>query len=113
MRVGRSAARAIIGWGMTDTHLLSSIEHSAWADLGCDEGTFTIALTDELDRAASFMQSIAIARGSPIVTRCASTSTWGDFTKPGPFGSVDGILMANSLHYVANKKHSCARANRG
>lgn len=77
-----------------------------WADLGCGDGTFTRALA-ELLAAGSVVHAVdldaaALARipgernGTAIVTHRA------DFTRqPWPFeGRLDGILMANSLHYV-------------
>jgi trans-aconitate methyltransferase len=79
-----------------------------WADLGCGDGTFTLALATSLkrasvihamDRDASVLRRIPNEyAGTTIVTHK------GDFTKPPwPFGRVDGILLANSLHYVRNQ----------
>jgi trans-aconitate methyltransferase len=75
-----------------------------WADLGCGDGTFTRALAGLLapgsvihamDVDASALRSLAHDGEVRIDTHV------GDFTKqPWPFGPLDGILMANSLHYV-------------
>ena len=79
-----------------------------WADLGCGDGTFTRALADMLtpgslvhaiDLDGSALRRIPSAhKGVRISTHCA------DFMKqPWPFAGLDGILMANSLHYVENQ----------
>jgi SAM-dependent methyltransferase len=76
-----------------------------WADLGCGDGTFTLALASLLaagstihamDRDASALRNIPSAHnGVRIETHR------GDFTnQTWPFGDLDGILMANSLHFV-------------
>jgi len=90
---------------------------TTWADLGCGDGTFTLALGDLLssdstihavDRDASALRRIpSVHKGVRIVTHR------GDFTsETWPFGDLDGILMANSLHYVRDQAafiRSCAR----
>ena len=78
---------------------------STWADLGCGTGTFTLALAELLapgsvihamDRDGSVLRKIPSAhKGVGITTHR------GDFaSQPWPFARVDGILMANSLHYI-------------
>ena len=78
---------------------------TTWADLGCGDGTFTLALAARLaagstihamDRDASALRNIPSAhKGVRIKTHR------GDFTnQTWPFADLDGILMANSLHYV-------------
>ena len=73
-----------------------------WADLGAGEGAFTLALAELLgpdghviavDRDAGALRAI----GHGIETRVA------DFTKPLDLHGLDGVLMANSLHFVRNK----------
>jgi hypothetical protein len=84
-----------------------------WADLGCGDGTFTLALTESLapgsistvhavDQDAAALQRIPSSHaGVTIVTHRADFT---DFAAPQwPFGAVDGILMANSLHYVRDR----------
>jgi len=80
---------------------------TTWADLGCGDGTFTQALAELLpagstihamDRDRSALRRIPSAHhGVRIATH------HGDFASQSwPFADLDGILMANSLHYVAD-----------
>jgi SAM-dependent methyltransferase len=81
---------------------------TTWADLGCGDGTFTLALADLLspgstihamDRDASALRRIPSAH-----KRVRILTHRGDFTKETwLFGDLDGILMANSLHYVRDQ----------
>lgn len=82
---------------------------SVWADLGSGDGTFTLALADRLaagstihaidkDRVA-LNQLRSSARGVNIEKHVA------DFTRAWPIEQpLDGILMANSLHFVRNQE---------
>jgi len=81
---------------------------TTWADLGCGDGTFTQALAQVLtpgstihaiDLDASALRAIpAESHGVRIVTHHA------DFTSPHrAMAALDGILMANSLHYVSDQ----------
>jgi ubiquinone/menaquinone biosynthesis C-methylase UbiE len=92
----------------------SRIDGTTWADLGCGDGTFTLALATLLpdrsvihamDRDGSALRRIPSSySGTSIVTH------QGDFTRlPLPFGHLDGVLMANALHYVADQ-HAFLRA---
>jgi SAM-dependent methyltransferase len=80
-----------------------------WADLGCGDGTFTLALA-ELLVSGSTIHAIDLdgsaLRGIPSARRSVRIRTHrGDFTKqPWPFAGLDGILMANSLHYVEDQE---------
>jgi ubiquinone/menaquinone biosynthesis C-methylase UbiE len=86
-----------------------SLGPTTWADLGCGTGTFTLALADLLspgsaihaiDRDASALRSIPTTHKEVRIT-----THRGDFTKhEWPFDKIDGILMANSLHYVEDQK---------
>ena len=83
-------------------------ERATWADLGCGDGTFTLALAlllpagstiHAVDRDGSALRRIPRTHaGTSIVTHVA------DFTTPPwPFGQLDGVLLANSLHYVRDQ----------
>ncbi len=77
-----------------------------WADLGCGSGLFSLALAHFLP-AGSTIEAIDIrpsisrqttANGVTILPRSA------DFIKDDlALSGLDGILMANSLHYVRDK----------
>jgi len=79
-----------------------------WADLGCGDGTFTRALASQLaagstihaiDRDGSALRSLP-----SVVGAVAIQAHRGDFTRlPWPFAAPAGVLMANSLHYVADQ----------
>ena len=99
---------------MTQSDAIALIDHPflhamspfRWADLGCGSGTFTLALAALLPphstiEAKDLRPGIAqqtTARGVTIVPRSA------DFvTADLGLINLDGILMANSLHYVRDK----------
>ncbi|HEV2217942.1 MAG TPA: methyltransferase domain-containing protein [Candidatus Dormibacteraeota bacterium] len=73
-----------------------------WADLGAGEGAFTLALAELLGSSAHIIAVDKDARalsaiGHGIETRVA------DFTRPLDLHDLDGVVMANSLHFVRNK----------
>lgn len=78
----------------------------SWVDLGCGSGLFTEALTRLLP-ADSTIQGIDTNPGFrqqtlPNGTRLIPIKA--DFEKDDPsLNDLDGILMANSLHYVKDK----------
>jgi ubiquinone/menaquinone biosynthesis C-methylase UbiE len=74
-----------------------------WADLGAGEGAFTLALADLLGPESHIVAVDQDARalraiGHGIETRVA------DFTRPLDLRDLDGIVMANSLHYVRDRQ---------
>ena len=82
---------------------------AVWADIGAGSGAFTLALADLLgpaariiavdrDRAALAANARAVAAAFPD-TRL--TSLVADFREPLDLPLLDGLVAANSLHFVA------------
>jgi ubiquinone/menaquinone biosynthesis C-methylase UbiE len=82
-----------------------------WADLGAGEGAFTLALAELLgpgahitavDKDGRALRSLGGEMGSryPRVTLELKT---GDFTRDTGLSGLDGVVMANSLHFVRDK----------
>lgn len=78
-----------------------------WADLGAGSGVFARALADLLDtestvlavdKSSGVLQIQGIEKGAKIISQQA------DFTSTIDLPQLDGILMANSLHYVFEKE---------
>ena len=83
-----------------------------WLELGSGEGAFTTALADVLGQGGSIH---AIDRDGRALERAVTavagrfpavglTAIEGDFTRGLPDGSFDGVLAANSLHFVADRR---------
>ena len=88
---------------------------SVWADLGCGEGIFTIALA-ELLHTNSTIYAIDKNKNSLKYIpgehkNCTIKKVVADFvTADLPFTNANGILMANSLHYVKDKNAMIQKA---
>jgi ubiquinone/menaquinone biosynthesis C-methylase UbiE len=83
-----------------------------WADLGAGAGAFTLALADLLgpggrivsvdrDRGALRRQRLAVEARFPAT---AVQYLQADFTRPLDLAPLDGVVMANSLHFVRRKE---------
>ena len=80
-----------------------------WLDLGCGTGLFTLALAGNLPAASKI---IAIDKDEKALRKIPATvndvviqTTAGDFVYDAlDLEEVDGILIANSLHYVKDKE---------
>ena len=81
-----------------------------WLELGAGDGEFTLALADllggrgeisavDLDKWALRKLEARIAAHFP---ETALATGDGDFTRGIPIGPFDGVLAANSLHFVAD-----------
>ena len=97
----RDEAVALIGAAVTD-------RGGVWADLGAGAGVFTLALAALLgpagtvyavDRDAAALRELAQsamrADGSATIRTIV-----GDFMQPVELPSLDGLLLANALHFV-------------
>jgi SAM-dependent methyltransferase len=80
-----------------------------WADLGCGSGLFSHALASLLSPGSTIH---AVDKILPVpgiagdFNKVAISELALDFEKDRlPLGDLDGILMANSLHYIKDKTH--------
>lgn len=83
-----------------------------WADLGSGHGAFTLALADLLGPGARIV-SVDRDGGALRRQRQAMETRFpaadvqyrqADFTRPLDLAEMDGIVMANSLHFVRRKE---------
>ncbi len=82
-----------------------------WADLGAGAGTFTLALAELLGPEGLVY---AVDRRVSSIERFSKTgadirSLQADFTRPLGLGPLDGVLMANSLHFVRRQERALGR----
>lgn len=80
-----------------------------WLDLGCGSGLFTSALAHFLPGASRIVAVDRDRKALEQLPACIShvvvEKLHADFIhEPLPLNNADGILMANSLHYVKDKK---------
>ena len=82
-----------------------------WADLGSGGGAFTLALADSIGPDGT-IYSVDVDRGALKDQERALRSRFpdqvvhyiaGDYTSPLDLPLLDGILMANSLHFQRDK----------
>jgi len=77
-----------------------------WADLGSGGGAFTLALADLLGpggRIVSVDRELAERMGKRFPQAALEVQV-ADFTRPLGLKDLDGIVMANSLHFVRRKE---------
>lgn len=83
-------------------------ETKVWADLGCGTGTFTIALANLLNNNsvvyAVDKNKIALKNIPEKIRNIKIEKLHVNFIRDEIPKNLDGILMANSLHFVKNKK---------
>jgi len=100
---------------MTLQNAIALIQHpgigetanAQWADLGCGAGLFTFALASQLQPGSHVY---AVDKSAGALEKHANPHNIGieflqmDFIQESlPFQKLDGILMANSFHFVAAK----------
>jgi ubiquinone/menaquinone biosynthesis C-methylase UbiE len=98
-------ARILIGPGVTGAS-------GTWADLGCGDGIFTAALYSlvapgsriyAVDKNQRALRALAHNFGESYPDASPHTML-ADFTQPLALPPLDGFLMANSLHFVKEKR---------
>lgn len=96
--------------------LRDGIAPGVWADLGSGRGAFTLALADLLGPKAR-IHSVDRDQRSLREQRQAMEARFpearvdyveADFTRPLGLGVLDGVVMANSLHFVRLKENALA-----
>jgi len=89
-----------------------SAKGGRWADLGAGEGAFTLALDDLLgprahitavDRDRGSLRNLAEEMGRRFPETGLDVVV-ADFTRPLGLIGLDGVVMANSLHFVRDKR---------
>ena len=94
------------------TPALAAGEGGVWAELGCGDGIFTFLLCELLapdshlyavDRDRMALQRVT-QRAATLSLATTLTTLHADFTRPLRLPPLDGILLANALHFVAEKQ---------
>ncbi|MBL7952968.1 MAG: class I SAM-dependent methyltransferase [Flavobacteriales bacterium] len=94
-------ARTLIG------RLPLSAGPQRWVDLGCGGGTFTLALAELLPAGSSIlawdMNAFALRHIPDTHNGVRITTQQADFLRAPLPTSLDGIVMANALHFVKDQ----------
>ncbi len=87
----------------------------SWAELGSGDGNFTLALAELLqpggnvysvDRVGAALRRQRQRVDQAHLDRVGFKFLEADFTKPLDLPPLDGVLMANSLHFVRRKEET-------
>src|SRR5882757_701815 len=82
---------------------------TTWADLGCGSGLFTRALSGLLYTGSTMYavdKSLSSFQKNTFSNQVLVITIESDFERDDlNLQNLDGILMANALHFVGNKKH--------
>ena len=93
-------------------HPAKLIPGGSWADLGAGSGAFTLALRELLEAQASIyavdrelarLGELERAWRARFGDATALHLLQADFTRPLDLPALDGLLMANSLHFYKDK----------
>jgi ubiquinone/menaquinone biosynthesis C-methylase UbiE len=92
-----------------------------WADLGAGSGTFTIALAKQLPRGSSIIAidqdaaalEVLRARAQKYSLGAAVATRVGNFRTPLDVPQLNGVLMANALHFVPYREQTTFLATLG
>ena len=86
---------------------ISNTQPEVWADLGCGSGMFTNALANLLPSDSKIFavdkNKSQLNKISDAIANAEINKMYGDFSRVKLPENLDGILMANSLHYVKDK----------
>lgn len=83
--------------------VLPGAKPSVWADLGCGSGTFTQALARLLPPHSEIYAIDQSPQAIPSTDSVTIHFRQADFEEQLQLPAIDGILMANALHYVRHK----------
>jgi ubiquinone/menaquinone biosynthesis C-methylase UbiE len=125
LRQSRRGCASWLGPGVNQAELVGLLRDGIdakggqWADLGAGEGAFTLALADLLgpgthitavDRDAGSVRGLSADMGRRFPGTGLEVVV-ADFTRPLSLSGLDGIVMANSLHFVRDKRPVLARVH--
>lgn len=85
-----------------------------WADLGCGSGLFSYALTDQLPKDSTIYsvdENVNALKQISATNKVNIQTIHANFTNQLSLTDLDGILMANSLHYVKDKNAFIKKAS--
>ena len=97
---------------LIQTNEINNINSARWTDLGCGSGTFTYALANLLSQGSRIyaVDKLQQLNKKTINQPIEIEFIKADFEKDElMFSQLNGILMANSLHYVSNKANLIQR----